>query len=127
MKSVNKTMNNGEIYNLALQFINLFEDNETYMPAALAFAIQKNKATLRAVAEDIENGRAEIVRHYGSIQEDGTFIIPEGDVEKANGELNDLLSIEQEVKLYVCKIEELENIQFTSAQMGAFMFMIEEE
>lgn len=127
MKSIVKTMTNGEIYDIAVQFMKLFENNDTYMPAAVAFGIQKNKATLRTVAEDIENGRLEIIRHYGTIKEDGSFTVAEELVEVANKELADLLAIEQEVKLYLCKIEELGDTKFTSAQMEAFMIMIEEE
>ena len=44
MKSIIKTMTNNDIYNLALGLINAkFEESDIYIPAAINFAIQKNK------------------------------------------------------------------------------------
>lgn len=127
MKSVTKTMTNGEIYQIAVALMNVgFNDNEVYMPAAINFAIQKNKSTLTAVAEDVEKGRMAIIEHYSSGQTEEGFTIPPEAVEKANKELSELLEIEQEVKFYTFSIDAIEDIKLTSAQMQAIMFMIEE-
>lgn len=127
MKSIEKVMTNGEIYQIAIALMNAkFNDNEVYMPAAVNFAIQKNKAVLTETAEAVEKGRMAIIEHYSSSQTEEGFNIPAENVEKANNELKELLEIEQEVKLYTFGIEALGDIQLTSAQMQAIMFMIED-
>ena len=129
MKAINKTMTHGEIYAYAIGMTNSFneEANDVYMPGALAFAIQKNKAALLAVAEDVEKGRLNIIKYYSSSEENGNYVIDPEKVEDANRELEDLLNISEEIKIYQCKPEELGDVKFTSAQMQSLMFMIDEE
>lgn len=128
MKTINKMMTNGEIYAYAVGMANNFPaDNDNYLPAAIAYSLQKNKSTLISISEEIEKGRFDILSHYAIGERDGQFQIDPGSIDVANQELNDLLSIEQEVKIYSCKIEELGDIKFTSAQMESMMFMIYED
>lgn len=128
MKTITKIMTNGEIYNLAVNLINNFNDNEIYMPAAVAFSIQKNKTAFTAIAEEIEKSRMSILQHYSQGEVNGdNFTIPQEAIEIANKELVDLLGIQQEMKIYTFEIDKIEDIKFTSAQMQAIMFMINEE
>ena len=126
MKTITKKMTNGEIYQLAIALINNLTDNEVYMPAAVAFSIEKNKALFSSIAEDVERARMGILQHYSESNENGEFKIPQENIAPANAELVDLLSIEQEVKIYTFEIEKIEDIKFTSAQMQAIMFMLED-
>lgn len=129
MKTVNKTFNNDEIYQIAVELLNSFSDSDqnTYLPAAVAFSIQKNKATILNLANDIENHRINILTKYSiNIEGDQLQIDPEK-VNDANKELKDLLEIEQEIKVYTFKIEEIMEVRFTPAQMNAILFMIDEE
>lgn len=127
MKTVNKMMTNGEIYSYTVSLINSFTNNDIYMPAAIAYSMQKNKATLMALAEDIEKGRVSIIQHYASSKEGDQYFIGPENVDAANAELNDLLSVSQEVKIYCFRIEDIESIQLTTAQIDSIMFMIDEE
>ena len=127
MKTINKILTNGEIYNLAMHLSNSFIDNELYLPAAVNYSIQKNKTIISELAQEIEQHRINIIYHYGEVLEDGNIKVPEDKVNDANKEINDLLLIEQELKLYTFKIEEIANVQLTSAQMSSIMFMIDEE
>lgn len=127
MKSIVKTLTNEEIYRRALELNICFNDNEKYFPAAVSFAIQKNKANLIDLAGDIETGRMNIIQHYGVAQEDGNFNIADENVPAANQELVDLLSITQDVKLFLFGIESLDDIKLTSQEMQAIMFMIDED
>lgn len=127
MKTINKILTNGEIYNLAMRLSNSFVDNELYLPAAVNYSIQKNKTIISELAQEIEQHRIHIIHHYGEILEDGNIKVPEDKVDDANKEINDLLLIEQELKLYTVKIEEIADVQLTSAQMSSIMFMIDEE
>ena len=126
MKTITKIMTNGEIYNLAVNLINNFNDNEIYMPAAVAYSIQKNKSAFAAVAEEIEKSRMSIIQHYSENIEGKGLVVPQDSIEMANAELMDLLAIEQEITIYMFEIEKIENIQFTSLQIQAIMFMIED-
>lgn len=126
MKTINKTMTNNDIYMIATSFLNNFETNDVRMPAAIAYAIQKNKASLIAIGQEIEKSRVEIIQHYGTMQEDGQFMVPAEFVDQANKELADLLKIEEDVKIYMININELNDVSFTAKQMETLMFMIEE-
>lgn len=126
MKIKTQFMTHNEIYQIALNFLNNFETNEVRMPAAIAFAIQKNKTNFIAMGQEIEQSRVEIIQHYGTLQEDGQYMVKAEYIDQANKELYDLLSMEAEMKVYVIDINNLNDITFTSAQMETLMFMIEE-
>ena len=126
MKIKTQFMTHNEIYQIALNFLNNFETNEVRMPAAIAFAIQKNKTNFIAMGQEIEQSRVEIIQHYGTLQEDGQYMVKAEYIDQANKELYDLLNMEAEMKVYVIDIDDLNDITFTSAQMETLMFMIEE-
>ena len=126
MKIKTQFMTHNEIYQIALNFLNNFETNEVRMPAAIAFAIQKNKTNFIAIGQEIEQSRIEIIQHYGTLQEDGQYMVKTEYIDQANKELYDLLNMEAEMKVYVIDINDLNDITFTSAQMETLMFMIEE-
>lgn len=127
MKTINKTMTNAEIYEMALLFNKVKFDEDIYFPAAINFSIQKNKKNILEIAEGIEENRANIIKHYGNIKEDGSFIIPEDKITIANQELNDLLKITQEIKLFIFNIEDIKDIKLSSQQMEILMIMIDDE
>ena len=126
MKIKTQFMTHNEIYQIALNFLNNFETNEVRIPAAIAFAIQKNKTNFIAMGQEIEQSRVEIIQHYGTLQEDGQYMVKAEYIDQANKELYDLLNMEAEMKVYVIDINDLNDITFTSAQMETLMFMIEE-
>ena len=125
MKSVSIKMNNGMIYQYALALNEALNDNDLQMPVAVIFSIEKNKQTLMAVAQDVEKYRMDIIKKYGE-EVDGNYNVPQDKIEIANKELQDLFSIEQEVKIYKFNIEDLGDIKLTSNQMNAILFMIED-
>ena len=127
MKTINKVMTQEEIYQIASNFINYFDDNENKMSVAIAYAIQKNKQTLVTIAQEIEQNRHIILTRYGTLQEDGNFFIPKEAIAEANSELQKLLQIQEEVKIYTLTLEELQSIQLTMSQMNTLMFMIDED
>ena len=121
------TMTNFEIYNIAKAMGEAFQDGGQYLPVKINFFIQKNKATLMTLAQDIDNSRMAIVRNYGELNEDGTqFVVPEDKMEAANAELLDLFNIEQEVDIRKINIDAFpDDVSLSSAQMEALMFMID--
>ena len=110
-------LTNQQIYSYAKAINDAFQDNTQYLPVKVNFFILKNKNTLLALAQDIENSRIEIIRNYGEINEDGSqFIVPEDKIDVANNELSDLFNIEQDVDIRVISIDAFpENISLTTS------------
>ena len=119
--------NNSEIYQIANVLAKTFDNLDIYIPAKANFFIQMNIAIFAAAAQEIEKSRLEIAKHYGELDEENQqYKIPEDKIEEASKELEDLFSIEQELNIKTFTIEALGEAEFTSAQMQAIMFMIED-
>lgn len=127
MKTINKIMTHSEIYDIAVKLLNNFTDvDNIYLSAAAAFSIQKNKQNFLSVANEIEESRMSVLNKYNIGGENEEIQIATENIENANKELKDLLSIESEMKIYTFAIEELDGIKFTPTQMEAILFMIQE-
>lgn len=120
-------LTNNEIYGYALALNEAFADNTQRLPMKVNFYLQKNKKTLMELGQDIEESRLDIIRNYGEPTEDGTqYSIPRDKIEAAQKELEDLLTLEQEVNIYMISADNLsDDISLTTAQMKAMLFMIE--
>lgn len=122
-----KKMTNGEIYNIATILGKAFEDEKQLLPVKVNFYMQKNRAALVALAQEIEKARMEILDKYGTLNEETSQYEFAADV--ANTviqELNDLLSLEQEVNIYTVNIDNFgDDLNLTTGQMEALMFMID--
>ena len=119
--------NNNEIYQIANVLAKTFDNLDIYIPAKANFFMQKNISTFAAAAQEIEKSRLEIAKHYGELDEENQqYKIPEDKIKEASKELEDLFSIEQELNIKTFTIEALGEAEFTSAQMQAIMFMIED-
>ena len=120
-------LTNTQIYNYAINLNEAFKDTSQKLPIKINFYLQKNKAALTSLAQDIETARLNILRQYGSPSEDGDqYIIPKENIEEAQQELNDLLALEQEVNIYTIDINNLgDDLALTTGQMEAILFMID--
>jgi hypothetical protein len=120
-------LTNNEIYGYALALNEAFADNTQRLPMKVNFYLQKNKKTLMELGQDIEESRLDIIRNYGEPTEDGTqYSIPRDKIEAAQKELEDLLTLEQEVNIYMISADSLsDDISLTTGQMEAIMFMID--
>lgn len=120
-------MKNMEIYNAARRIVDAFEDSKQYLPVRVNFFIQKNKAKLSSLAEDIEKSRVEIIKNYGKVDEEtGQYAVAPEDIEAANKELEDLFALEQDVQIYKVSIDDFkDDLSLTTGQMEALMFMID--
>lgn len=119
-------LTNNEIYGYAIALNEAFADNTQRLPMKVNFYLQKNKKTLIELAQDIEESRSEIIRNYGELTNDGTqYTISADKIEIAQKELEDLLTLEQEVNIYMIDSNNLpDDISLTTGQMEAIMFMI---
>ena len=122
------TLTNNEIYIYAKNLIEAFNDRDQKLPIKINFYLQKNKNTLIELASSIEIARMEIAKNYGNFDtESQQYIIPPEKIDEVNKELADLLSLEQEVQIYMINIDNLsDDLSLTTAQMEALMFMIEQ-
>lgn len=104
-----------------------FNDNTKYFPAKLVFAIRKNINILKTASDEINSTRDNIIIHYGTPSEDGTYFIPPEQRATAQKELDELLDMEQEISLFKLNLLAIEDIEFTSNQMEALIFMINDD
>lgn len=119
-------LTNNQIYTMANQLTQI-SHLDIYIPAKANFFIQKNISTIAAAAQEIDVARLEILKRYGKLDEQGQhYTIPAENSNIVNQEFNDLFNIEQELDIKTFSIEALGNTEFTTAQMQAIMFMIED-
>lgn len=121
-------LTNNQIYSYTIQLNEAFNDASQRLPMKINFYLQKNKATLTNLAQDIENSRMDIIKDYGVPVggESDKYSIPAEKVQEAQQELMDLLNLEQEVNIYMISADSLtDDISLTTAQMEAIMFMID--
>ena len=122
-----KTMTNSEIYNIATILGKAFEDEKQVLPVKVNFYMQKNRATLTTLAQEVEKARVEILQKHGTLNEEtNQFEFSNEVAETVIQELNDLLSLEQEVNIYTVTIDSFgDELTLTTGQMEALMFMID--
>ena len=122
-----KTMTNTEIYNIATVLGKVFEDEKQVLPVKVNFYMQKNRATLTTLAQEVEKARVEILQKHGTLNEEtNQFEFSNEVAETVIQELNDLLSLEQEVNIYTVSIDSFgDDLSLTTGQMEALMFMID--
>lgn len=120
-------LTNYTIYIYSQNLSSAFSNKEQHLPVKLNFSILKNSQFLSTLAQEIEEARINIIKHYGEIQEDGNIKVPEDKIAIANQEIEDLFSIEQEVNILKVDIESFGDLQLSIEQMNAIMFMVEGE
>lgn len=121
-------LTNYEIYTYAQQLNSAFTNKNLYLPARVNFFLQKNTQLLLTLAQEIEESRLNIIRHYGIANiETGNIEIPADKVEIASNEIQELLMLEQEVNITKININKFGDIELSLEQMNAIMFMIEED
>lgn len=119
-------LTNEQIYNYANSLLQLFSDKDMLLPVRVNFYLQKNKSMLIDLARDIEELRTNILKRYGEVDDNGQVSFTPENATKAQQDLTELFSIEQEVQIYTVSIDNFTNdIVLTTAQMETLMFMIE--
>lgn len=126
--AITKSMKNLEIYNIAISLMENFKD-ELNLPVKVNFYLQKNMTAIVEMAQEIDKTRKEIIEKFGTPVEEGSdeiTVAPEN-LDAANKELTDLFELEQDVKIYPIKLDWFGDINFSSQQVAAITYMIEEE
>ena len=126
--AITQSMKNLEIYNIAISLMENFKD-ELNLPVKVNFYLQKNMTAIVEMAQEIDKTRKEIIEKFGTPVEEGSdeiTVAPEN-LDAANKELTDLFELEQDVKIYPIKLDWFGDINFSSQQVAAITYMIEEE
>lgn len=122
------SLSNQKIYQIAVNAVDNFHGDIKF-PARAMFYIQKNVNQLTDLGREIEAARTRVLERYGKLTEEGdqqTYNIPPENLAEAQKEISDLFSTEQEVKLYMVKLDWLNDVELTPAQFGVLELMIDE-
>ena len=120
-------LTNNEIYMYYNNLEHSFVNETRQMPAKIYFYILKNQKILEKLVQEIEQGKMYIIDKYHiQFSGDGQLLASPEDEQNANKELQELSNIEQNVDIYMLKLQDIEEFEFTPQQMEALMFMIEE-
>ena len=120
-------MTNLEIYNIATDLAEAFRDNTQKLPVKVNFFLQKNKKTLIALAQEIEEARLDIAKKYGTLDvKSGSYAVEAENIEVAQKDLANLFNIDQQVDIKMISYDDIDpDMELTTAQMEALLFMIE--
>lgn len=129
---IRKTMSNMEIYNIATVLValhNRMVEEEIAFPVKVNFYFQKNMNSLVDMAKELDSERNNILMKYGtpSAEDASQIQIPEENVNKANKELSDLFSLEQEVAVNAIELDWFDGVSMTAQEVAAITFMIKDE
>lgn len=123
-------LTNTQIYSYA-QNIQHFNETNISLPIRINFYIQKNISNILDEAISIEKSRNFIIKKYGHEDPNNpeTFIFDDDKVDIVQKELDDLGSIEQNIKIYKIKLSELvnANVDINTNNLQAIMFMIDDD
>lgn len=121
-------LTNLQIYNYASTLLEAFQNTDSKLPIKVNFYLLKNKNTLIELAREIDQSRTAILQSNGTLNEEtNQYEITSECIEKTSQELNDLFSLEQDVKIYTVNIDSFgETDVLTTKQMEAILFMIED-
>lgn len=127
-----KQFSNREILLYAEQLKKIFLDlgQDIELPVKINFFLQKNIKTLMDAAQEIEEMRLKIGKKYGTYEaETQSYHILNGEnLEKAQQEIINLLSIDQVLDINLISLTELQNTtHLTVGQMNAMLFMIDND
>lgn len=125
---MNVILTNNEIYNYADSLMKNFSNQDLKLPIKINFYLQKNQLELLTLAQEIEKQRIDIIQEYGTLNEETqNYNVPNDKIDEVTKKINELFDLTQEVKIYKVKLKDFGNLELTSGQMQALLFMIEEE
>lgn len=119
-------LTNGFIYTYAPALYELLNADLSF-PALTNYKITKNTNQLVTIYQELEKERTRVCEKYSSGMENDAYQFEDKDkLAQAEKELNALMSDEQEVNILTFSAEALGDINLTTKQMDALMFMIED-
>lgn len=122
-------LTNGFVFQYTEELVGeILSDTEIKFPAKVNYIIQRNYQTLLSIAQAILKERINICETYSTGKEGDSYLFEDKEkMEKANQELIDLMSVEQEVNILKFDIDSLGDVMLTNKQMDLLIFMIKGE
>ena len=122
-------LTNGQIYSSAQKLIKFNENFHKELSVVLNYYIQNNINKLMQAGIEIEKSINFISNKYGESSKDdpNMIIIKDEYKEKAQKELDDLASIKQNIDIHLIKLSELKDLELSSEDLQALLFMIEDD
>jgi hypothetical protein len=98
----------------------------TEIPVAISFKIGLIVEELNNNMKHFEESRNVVVKKYGKEQKDGTYLIPNKQIEVADKEMEDLLNTEIEINTEPISIEKLGDIKTKPMDMHFLKWLLTE-
>lgn len=111
---IRKNMTNSEIYGIAVMLIQEMKNFNASLPVRVNFYLQKNIDEIINLGKDIEEHRDALLDKYGKRDENG-YTVNEDQADTLNRELDDLLNLTQEVKIYEIDLSAFDGINLTTS------------
>lgn len=118
-------LTNGEILEHYVE-LQTFKNKDIRLPVKLSYLLIRNIKALEGYAIDIDRVRKDIIVKYGSTSDGSNYNIDKKNSEKFSDELNQLLSIENEIQLSTISEDDFVsmNIDLSSNDVEALLFLI---
>ena len=117
-------MKNGEVIELYEALQRISENKELKFNIALGYIMAKNKEKLRQEAAIIYKMRRDIILEYGQIDKKD-IIVPSEYVDEVKEKINELMEIENDIKLTKVPIESFNNIELNMEDIEGLSGMIQ--
>ena len=103
------------------------KNSKKAFPVKVAYSISRNLKALQSIIDDIDPVRLDILNKYGTPEEDrSAYTIPPDKVQIVMQELDNLGEVENDIKVYTIKLDQLDGYDLSVEEMDALDFMIEE-
>ena len=117
---------NAQIYELLNKLDKAFTEDNIYFPVRFNYYFVRNASKLEEQVKNIDLARNVIINHYATVKGDKYQFSSQEDLDKANKEINELFTLEQELQIDMVDLAIIEEMQLTVDQMEAIMLMIKE-
>lgn len=120
-------MKNSEIKVLYQGIMDLISDSNLKLDAQTSFYIAKNKLALEPIYTLIQDEERKIWMKYGKVNEKtGDLTVPIDSISSWEKEMNELLSIENEIDIKQIELEKFNKVEISISTMQKIIKMIKE-
>lgn len=120
-------MLNKDIINLYQGIQSLKNRDDLRVPARVSFTLVRGARSLLPLVEDYNDARKIVLEQLGTLNDDGSYNIPNESLDKLNQEFNDIDNIDVPVDLQHIKFEDIENLDLSIQEAEALELILEGE
>ena len=112
-------MTNREITDIYDGLYYLRENASQPFSARVAYAITRDLRILQPIVEDINTTREQILAKYGTLQEDGNYLVLQENVSAAQENMDNLGAIDVDIDLMPINLKDIEHLNLSVKEMDA--------